>query len=259
MSSLSTVVLPCQAARAAAVLYSVISARKLATRNSTQIRLISSRNPSGTIVRGNRSRESRIRSDNRRSDSFQRSRKRPGSPSKAMRSRTTEARTATSRGATTSHINPNRSRSCGRRSPSSGFMVPISTNRAGWDSVSPSRCTVLTPEAAASSRTSTRWAGSRLTSSMYKIPRLAAAKRPGAKTGLPPPFRVAEKSIEPRTRSSVAPMGRSTKGVAISASWKAVVRVLVSATPAASTPSSPCSAAGVLLLVLVVTLLLLRL
>lgn len=36
------------------------------------------------------------------------------------------------------------------------------------------------------------------------------------KTGFPPFLRVAEKSIDPKTRSSVAPMGRSTKGVDIS-------------------------------------------
>ena len=89
-------------------------------------------------------------------------------------------------------------------------------NLAGCSRVSPSRWTTLTPEAEASNKTSTKWAGRRFTSSMYKMPRLADARRPGKKTGFPPFFRVAEKSMDPKTRSSVAPMGRSTKGVEIS-------------------------------------------
>mmetsp|Transcript_64377 Transcript_64377/g.130976 ORF Transcript_64377/g.130976 Transcript_64377/m.130976 type:complete len:267 (+) Transcript_64377:1881-2681(+) len=215
MSSFSTCDLPSQAARAVAVLYMVMSALRLATPSSTQISLMSRRKSSGKMVCGIRSLAARILADSCFSASCHVSRNLPGSRSKAMRCRTTSTRFRASFGAITSHIRPNRSRSCGRSSPSSGFMVPISTNRAGWDIVMPSRWMVFTPEAAASSKTSTRWAGKRLTSSMYKIPRLAAARRPGEKTGFPPDFRVAEKSIEPNTRSSVAPIGRSTKGVAI--------------------------------------------
>lgn len=47
------------------------------------------------------------------------------------------------------------------------------------------------------------------------MPRLAAASSPGEKMGLPPFWSVEEKSMEPRMRSSVAPRGRSTNGVAI--------------------------------------------
>ena len=49
-----------------------------------------------------------------------------------MRARITSTRTSTSREAATSTVSPNRSSSCGRSSPSSGFIVPTSTNRASW-------------------------------------------------------------------------------------------------------------------------------
>jgi len=53
----------------------------------------------------------------------------------------------------------------GRRSPSSGFIVPMRVKLAGWEMLMPSRSTVLTPFAAESRITSTRWSSSRLTSS----------------------------------------------------------------------------------------------
>jgi len=56
--------------------------------------------------------------------------------------------------------------SWGRSSPSSGFIVPTRMKRAGWAKEMPSRSTVFTPMAAESSRTSTTWSSSRLTSSM---------------------------------------------------------------------------------------------
>ena len=68
-------------------------------------------------------------------------------------------------GLRTSTARPKRSRSWGRRSPSSGFMEPTSRNRAGWLWETPSRSTRFTPEAAASRRASTRWSARRLTSS----------------------------------------------------------------------------------------------
>ena len=51
---------------------------------------------------------------------------------------------------------PNRSKSCGRNSPSSGFPEPTKTNRAGCRMEIPSRSTVFQPLAAESSKTSTR-------------------------------------------------------------------------------------------------------
>ncbi len=45
----------------------------------------------------------------------------------------------------TSTHRPKRSSSCGRSSPSSGFMVPTRMNRDGCDTETPSRSTVLMP------------------------------------------------------------------------------------------------------------------
>jgi hypothetical protein len=106
----------------------------------------------------------------------------------------------------------NRSSNCGRRSPSSGFIVPIRINRAGWLKEMPSRSTTLMPIAAASNSRSTTWSSSRFTSSTYKTPRLAVAKTPGSKCFSP--FWIARSiSRVPTTRSSVALTGRSTKRV----------------------------------------------
>jgi len=88
-----------------------------------------------------------------------------GSASAASRRLTTSTRVPGSRLAVTSTVSPNRSRSCGRSSPSSGFIEPIRTNRAGWLTDTESRSTWLRPIADASSSTSTRWSASRLTSS----------------------------------------------------------------------------------------------
>jgi len=105
-----------------------------------------------------------------------------------------------------------RSSSCGRRSPSSGFIVPTKIKRAGWLNEMPSRSTMFIPIAAESSRISTTWSSSRLTSSIYSSPRLAAAKTPGSKWRSP--FWMARSiSSVPTTRSSVAETGRLMKGV----------------------------------------------
>ena len=48
----------------------------------------------------------------------------------------------------------------------------------------PSRSTMFTPIAAESSSKSTTWSSSRLTSSIYNKPRLAAASTPGSKMTL---------------------------------------------------------------------------
>src|SRR5450830_13185 len=108
-------------------------------------------------------------------------------------------------------MRPKRSSNCGRRSPSSRFIVPISVKRAGCETDRPSRWTELTPIAATSSSTSTSCSGKRLTSSMYRMPRCAVASRPGCKA-LFSPFKARCRSSVPSTRSSVAPSGKVTKG-----------------------------------------------
>ena len=92
-------------------------------------------------------------------------------------------------------------------SPSSGFMVPTRMKRAGWVKEMPSRSTTLTPMAAASRSTSTRWSSRRFTSSTYKIPRLAAASSPGSKC-FSPLLMARSRSMVPSSRSSVVPEGQ---------------------------------------------------
>ena len=114
-------------------------------------------------------------------------------------------------GVRTSTDRPKRSSSCGRSSPSSGLPLPTSTKRAGWRTLRPSRSTTFSPDAATSIRRSTRWSSSRLTSSIYRKPRLAWASRPGS-NAFSPRVRARSRSSAPTTRSSVAPSGRSTTG-----------------------------------------------
>src|SRR6056297_398515 len=115
-------------------------------------------------------------------------------------------------GDVTSTDRPNRSRSCGRSSPSSGLPEPTSTKRASWRIDSPSRSTALRPDCATSSNRSTMWSSSKLTSSIYRYPRLARASRPGS-NAFSPWVRARSISKAPVTRSSVTPRGRSTTGV----------------------------------------------
>ena len=61
-----------------------------------------------------------------------RAQKAAGFSSKARRLRTTSLRASASCSPCTSTIRPKRSSSWGRRSPSSGFMVPTRMKRAGW-------------------------------------------------------------------------------------------------------------------------------
>src|ERR1051326_7028549 len=88
------------------------------------------------------------------------------------------------------------------------------TKFAGCSTETPSRSTLLMPVTATSSSRSTRWSSSRLTSSIYKKPRLARASKPGSKA-----FRPAKSarsiSMVPQTRSSVAPKGSSTTGTEV--------------------------------------------
>lgn len=64
-----------------------------------------------------------------------------GSLSNDRRLRTTSILTATSFSPFTSTAMPKRSSSCGLRSPSSGFMVPMSMNLDGCEKETPSRST----------------------------------------------------------------------------------------------------------------------
>mmetsp|Transcript_28946 Transcript_28946/g.73420 ORF Transcript_28946/g.73420 Transcript_28946/m.73420 type:complete len:243 (-) Transcript_28946:322-1050(-) len=104
-----------------------------------------------------------------------------------------------------------RSRRCGRRGPSSGFHVATISGRQGCLMERPSRSTELTPLSTAVRSKLTRSSWSRLTSSMYRMPRWAFASRPGSKTGRPCSIE-AWTSKEPTRRSSVQPRGSSTKG-----------------------------------------------
>ncbi len=161
-----------------------------------------------------------------------------GSTSKASRRRTASARSSGSSLLATSTDRPKRSRSWGRRSPSSGFIEPISTNRLGWDSEMPSRSMRFTPLAATSRSTSTRWSGRRFTSSTYSTPPSAAASRPG-RSRAAPPVRAAWRSREPTTRSSVAPTGSSTNGApsgSSAASPRARVDLALPFSPRSRTP-----------------------
>ena len=74
---------------------------------------------------------------------------------------------------------------------------------------------MLRPVTATSSSRSIKWSSKRLTSSMYRKPRLARARSPGSKV-LTPSFNARSMLIVPHTRSSVAPRGRSTTGTGAS-------------------------------------------
>ena len=90
----------------------------------------------------------------------------PGSHSKLSATFTTLTRASASDKLSTFTWSPNRSRSCGLSSPSSGFIVPTRMNLAGCPTETPSRSTIFAPIAAESSRTSATWSSSRFTSSM---------------------------------------------------------------------------------------------
>mmetsp|Transcript_16060 Transcript_16060/g.39982 ORF Transcript_16060/g.39982 Transcript_16060/m.39982 type:complete len:226 (-) Transcript_16060:121-798(-) len=119
---------------------------------------------------------------------------------------------------------PKRSSSWGRSSPSSGLPEPTRMKRAGWLMEIPSRSTVFQPEAAESSSTSTRWSSSRLTSSTYRMPRLALASSPGS-NAFTPSVSAFSMSMVPQMRSSVAPSGSSTRGVRILATGRVSPRL----------------------------------
>ena len=94
-----------------------------------------------STTRGSRARAAAIRSTRARSVASYVDVKPTGSRSWASRRRTTSARSPGSRDARTSTARPKRSSSCGRNSPSSGFIVPTSRNRAACRTETPSRST----------------------------------------------------------------------------------------------------------------------
>ena len=134
-----------------------------------------------------------------------------GSRSKASRRLIIVTRSCILLGVFTSTAKPNRSKSWGRNSPSSGLPLPTKTNLAGWRILKPSRSTTFSPEAATSISKSTKWSSSKFTSSIYRKPRLARANKPGS-NAFSPRVNAFSRSKAPTTRSSVAPKGKSTTG-----------------------------------------------
>lgn len=165
MSSASIHSPPRQAAWARAARSQTRSARRPSTAASKQRRAMLSSAASSRGIRASRRRASAQRRRRVSCWPSQRSTKACGSASKASRRRMISARSAGGGWVSRRTLRPKRSSSCGRSSPSSGFIVPISTKRAGCRWEMPSRSTRLTPLAATSSNKSTRWSGSRLTSS----------------------------------------------------------------------------------------------
>ena len=186
-----------------------MSGRAPSTPAARQSATINSSSGSGTLVAGSRARAAAMRARSVASAGAQVAVKPAGAASKATRRRTISARRAGSRSVSTATLSPKRSSNCGRNSPSSGFIVPIRMKAAGWLTETPSRSTVLTPSAAASSSASTRWSASRLTSSIARMPRWAAASSPGSKRRSPLTIARSRSSV-PSSRSSVAPIGSVT-------------------------------------------------
>ena len=130
MSSRVTAEAPRQAACAAAARAITMSARSPSTPKLAHTAAITSSKASSTTIEASRERAATIDVAICASSSANRAANPAGSASNAIRRRTTSARVAGSRGATASTVRPNRSSNCGRSSPSSGFMVPTSKNRA---------------------------------------------------------------------------------------------------------------------------------
>ena len=141
MSSRFTVSRPCQAACAAAVRAITMSARRPSTSKLAHTPAIRSSSSSRRTTAGRRAWAAAMEAASAASSAANRAVNAAGSASKPIRLRTTSALVAGSRGATASTVRPNRSSSCGRSSPSSGFIVPTSRNRAAWRTDTPSRST----------------------------------------------------------------------------------------------------------------------
>ena len=241
MSDSSTVCDPRHAACATAVRATTRSARIPSTSNAAHSAAMRRNSLSGNSTSPTDLRAAVMRRASSASCSAYAAAKPAWSASNASRARMTSARTSTSRDARTSTVSPNRSSSCGRSSPSSGFMVPIRTKRASWLCDTPSRSMCTRPIAAASSSTSTRWSCSRLTSSTYSTPPCARASRPG-ENACSPSRSTRCRSSDPTTRSSVAPIGNSTSAESAStaeSTWarpRTAVDFAVPFSPRISTP-----------------------
>jgi hypothetical protein len=109
----------------------------------------------------------------------------------------------------------------------------------------PSRSTVFTPLAAASSKASTNASGNRLISSTYSTPRCAFASKPGEKRSAPSRSALSISSV-PIKRSSLAPSGKVTScpSGSSSANARAAVDLAVPRGPLTSTPPRPGSIAA---------------
>mmetsp|Transcript_12028 Transcript_12028/g.35472 ORF Transcript_12028/g.35472 Transcript_12028/m.35472 type:complete len:317 (+) Transcript_12028:141-1091(+) len=213
MSTVSTLLRPSNATSALAARLMTMSPRRPSTSRREQMSEISSSSDSLILMPFlRRARASMIffcsASCSGRADSASAS----GSCSYARRSMTSCVRWSASISVSTLTDMPKRSSSCGRSSPSCGLPLPIMMNLAGCTIDTPSRSTVLRPDADESSTTSTRPSSRRLTSSTYRMPRLALASRPGS-YAFTPSDRAFSMSIVPQMRSSVAPSGSSTSGV----------------------------------------------
>ena len=127
MSESLIVVRPSQAAWAAAPRAMTRSARMPSTSKDAQMDAIRPKITSVSSTSVTRSLAATMRVAMSLSASAHCSRNSSGFSSKANRRRITSVRDFVSRGAETSTARPNRSKSCGRNSPSSGFIVPTRT------------------------------------------------------------------------------------------------------------------------------------
>lgn len=141
MSSPVTAVRPSRAALALAAFSIVMSARWPSTPKWVVTLTTASSTASDTDTSGRRDLAPEIRDLSASVSSLTDSVYPSGSESKASLRRTTSMRMAVSLSPCTSTDRPNLSRSCGRRSPSSGFMVPTSTNLEGCEKDTPSLST----------------------------------------------------------------------------------------------------------------------
>ena len=138
MSPRVTASRPASAATARAARNTVNSARNPSVPSAMHSRAASSSTSSPASTPANTPRAATISDCSPASASAHRSRNPAPSRSNASRRFTISTRLGTSRGVATSTASPNRSSSCGRNSPSSGFPLPTSTNRAGCRTESPS-------------------------------------------------------------------------------------------------------------------------
>mmetsp|Transcript_32713 Transcript_32713/g.52442 ORF Transcript_32713/g.52442 Transcript_32713/m.52442 type:complete len:409 (-) Transcript_32713:61-1287(-) len=214
MSSSSTTLRPSYATRALAARVTTRSPRRPSTSMSEHTPEIFSARSRSIVTSGSSNCAAAILALSALISSSHVAAKPTGSISCAMRFLTSVTRASLSKMVRTVHAMPNRSRSCGRSSPSSGFPLPIMMNFAGCVSEIPSRSTVFHPPAAESSTTSTSESSKRFTSSMYSSPRLARASSPGSYAFVPSASAFSI-SMVPQMRSSVVPRGTSTMGMRI--------------------------------------------